>query len=58
MQVIETKIKKIIANEGMVIVPKQAQYDENGNEMPRSGVKAIYLAINDSEDNYEEIEEG
>ena len=57
MKVIETSVKKIIADENKVIIPKEIQYDENGNEIPRSGAKVIYLAINDSEDNYMEIED-
>ena len=57
MQVIETSLKKLIASEGMIIVPKEIQFDEEGNELPREGSKIIYLAINDSEDNYEEIKE-
>ena len=57
MKVIETSLKKLIASEGMVIIPKEIQYDEEGNELPREGAKIVYLAINSSEDNYEEIEE-
>ena len=57
MEIIKTKLTKLIASEGKVIVPKEIQYDEEGNEMPREGSKIIYLAINDSEDNYEEIDE-
>ncbi len=57
MEIVETKLKKLIASEGMVIVPKETQYDEDGNELPKEGSKIVYLAINSSEDNYEEIEE-
>ena len=57
MKVIETKLKKLVASEGKVIVLKQKEYDEEGNEIPRQQSKIVYLAINDSEDNYEEIDE-
>jgi hypothetical protein len=57
MEIVETKLKKLIASEGKVIVPKEIQYDEEGNEIPRDGAKTIYLAINDNENNYEEIED-
>ena len=57
MKVIETKLKKLVASEGKVIVSKQKEYDEEGNEIPRQQSKIVYLAINDSEDNYEEIDE-
>lgn len=57
MEIIETKLKKLIAGDGKVIVPKIIQYDEEGNEIPRVGAKTIYLAINDNENNYEEIED-
>ena len=57
MEVIKNKITKLIADEGKVIVHKEIQFDEEGNELPREGSKIIYLAINDSEDNYEEIDE-
>ena len=57
MEIIKTELKKLIASEGKVIIPKEIQYDEEGNEIPREGSKIIYLAINDSEDNYEEIDE-
>lgn len=57
MEVIETKLKKLVASDGKVIVLKQKEYDENGNEIPRYKSKIVYLAINDSEDNYEEIDE-
>ena len=57
MEIIKTELKKLIASEGKVIVHKEIQFDEEGNEIPRDGSKIIYLAINDSEDNYEEIDE-
>ena len=57
MEIVETKLKKIIADEGKLLVPKEIQFDEEGNEIPRQGVKVVYLAINSSENDYEEIEE-
>ena len=57
MEIIETKLKKLVASDGKVIVLKQKEYDEEGNEIPRHQSKIVYLAINDSEDNYEEIDE-
>lgn len=57
MEIVETKLKKLIASEGKLLVPKEIEYDEEGNEIPRVGAKIIYLAINDNENNYEEIED-
>jgi len=57
MEIVETKIKKLIASENKVIVPKEILFDEEGNELPREGAKIIYLAITDNENNYEEINE-
>ena len=57
MKVIETTLKKLIASEGKLLVPKTINYDEEGNEIPREGAKVIYLAINSSENDYEEIED-
>lgn len=57
MEIIETKLKKLIASEGKILVPKTKEYDEDGNEIPRQGAKIIYLAINASENDYEEIDE-
>lgn len=57
MEIVETKLKKLIASEGKLLVPKEIQYDEEGKEIPRVGAKVIYLAINDNENNYEEIED-
>lgn len=50
-------LRKLIASEGKIIVPKKIQYDEEGNELPREGNKVIYLAINSDENDYEEINE-
>lgn len=57
MEIVETKLKKLIASEGMLLVPKEIQFDEEGNEIPREGSKTVYLAINASENDYEEIED-
>ena len=59
MEVIGKEPKKLIASEGKVIVRKDwiQEYDEENNPIPRDKSKIIYLAINDSEDNYEEIDE-
>ena len=57
MEIIETKLKKLIASEGKLLVPKTINYDEEGNEIPREGAKVVYLAINGNENDYEEIEE-
>lgn len=57
MEIIETKLKKLIASEGKLLVPKTINYDEDGNEIPRQGAKVVYLAISASENDYEEIEE-
>ena len=57
MEIIETKLKKLIASEGNLLVPKTIEFDEEGNELPRQGAKVVYLAINSSENDYEEIDE-
>ena len=57
MEIIETKLKKLVASEGKVLVPKHIDFDEFGNEIPRQGAKVIFLAINGSENDYEEIDE-
>ena len=49
-------LRKLIASEGKLLVHKEIQYDEEGNEIPREGAKVIYLAINANENDYEEIE--
>lgn len=53
----EVVLRKLVASEGKVLRQKRVDYDEEGNEIPRSTSKEIYLAINDTEDNYEEIDE-
>lgn len=57
MKVTETKLRKIEADEGKVLVLKEKRYDEEGNLIKDEGAKIIYLAISDSEDNYIEIDE-
>ena len=59
MEVIGKELKKLIASEGKVLVRKDwvQEYDEENNPIPRDKSKIIYLAINDSADNYEEIDE-
>ena len=57
MEIVETKLKKLIASEGKLLVHKEIQYDEEGKELPREGSKVIYLAINSNENDYEEINE-
>lgn len=58
MELIEKNdLRKLIPSEGKLLVPKTIDYDEDGNEMPRQGVKVVYLAISASESDYEEIDE-
>lgn len=58
MEIVEkNSLRKLIASEGKILVLKTKEYDEDGNEIPRQGAKIIYLAINASENDYEEIEE-
>ena len=58
MEVIETKVtlRKLVPSEGKVLRTKQVEYDEQGNEIPRSLIEEVYLSVNDSVDNYEEVE--
>lgn len=51
------KIRKLMADEGKVIVSKETEKDENGNDVPVVKAKEIYLGKEDSEENYVEIEE-
>lgn len=59
MEIQEVKLRKLIASEGKVIISKEKQTDEEGNEteMPLVKSKEIYLGKNDSEENYIEIDE-
>ena len=60
MKILKTQLTKLEAEEGKVLVRKDwvQEYDEEENPIPRDTYKVIYLAVNDSEENYEEIEEG
>lgn len=54
----ENKIRKLKADEGFVIVSKQkVEIDNKGNTDYAIKSKEIYLGVNDSEENYIEIEE-
>ena len=58
MELIEKNgLRKLISSEGKLLVQKNIDYDEDGNEIPRQGVKVVYLAISASENDYEEIDE-
>lgn len=59
MEKVETKLIKLIASDGKVIVRKDwvQEYDKENKPIPRDTYKVVYLAINDSADNYEEIDE-
>ena len=59
MEKIETKLIKLVASEGKVIVRKDwvQEYDEENNPIPRDTSKILYLATGDDSDNYEEIDE-
>ncbi|MCI8410882.1 MAG: hypothetical protein HFJ40_00195 [Clostridia bacterium] len=51
------KIRKLTADENKIIISKETQKDENGNDVPVVKAKEIYLAKEDSEENYVEVEE-
>ena len=59
MQLQETnvKIRKLTADEGKMIVSKEMQKDEKGNDVPVVQAKEIYLGKEDSEENYIEVNE-
>ena len=51
-------LRKLTASEGKIIISKETQIDEEtGEKNPVTKAKKIYLGKNDSEDNYEEIDE-
>lgn len=50
-------LRKLEASEGKVLRFKRVDYDDEGKEIPRDVSKEIYLAVTDSADNYEEIDE-
>ena len=53
----DVKLRKLTADEGKIIISKEKQKDENGNEIPVIRAKEIYLGKEDSEENYLEINE-
>jgi hypothetical protein len=54
----EIKLRKLIAEEGKILVSKSTHYDEETKqEIPDIKSKIVYLGKNDTEDNYVEIEE-
>lgn len=55
METIE--VRKIIADEGKVFLITPETQDENGNVTPTETSKEIYLGVNDSAENYQEIDE-
>ena len=59
MEIQEKKVtlRKLTASEGKVIISKETQTDENGNEVPLVRAKEVYLGKADSEENYLEVEE-
>lgn len=50
-------LRKLTASEGKVIISKEMQTDENGNEVPLVRAKEIYLGKGDSKENYLEVKE-
>lgn len=57
MELTKIEVRKLVASEGKVLVHKEKQYDEEGNEIKQEGVKIIYLAKNSNPDDYIEIDE-
>lgn len=57
LQETNVKLRKLTADENKIIVSKEMQKDENGNDVPVVRAKEIYLGKNDSEENYTEVEE-
>lgn len=53
----QVELRKLVASEGKVLREKNVQFDKDGNEIPRQTFKEVYLAINASQDLYEEIDE-
>lgn len=50
------ELRKLVAEDGKIIVSKATIIDENGIEIPSIKSKEIYLGSEDKEDNYLEIE--
>lgn len=59
MEIQEQKItlRKLIASEGKVLRLKEITKDQDGKEIPGQLAKIVYLAVNESADDYEEIDE-
>ena len=57
LQETNVKLRKLTADEGKIIVSKETQKDEDGNDIPVVQAKEIYLGKEDSQDNYMEVEE-
>lgn len=54
----EIKVRKLVAEEGKIIVSKARHYDEElEKEVPDVQGKIVYLGKNDNEENYEEVED-
>lgn len=57
MELTKIEVRKLVASEGKILVNKDPQYDEEGNEIPREGSKIVYLAKNSNPEDYIEIDE-
>ena len=57
METQTVELRKIIADEGKVFLITPETQDENGNVTPAETSKEIYLGVNDSAENYPEIDE-
>lgn len=58
MEIVEkNNLTKLIADKNKVIILKEKQFNEDGNEIQQVGSKIIYLAINSDPNNYIEVDE-
>lgn len=57
MELTKVELRKLVASEGKVLINKNPQYDEEGNEIKQEGMKVIYLASTSNPDNYIEVDE-
>lgn len=58
MEIVEkNNLIKLIADKNKVIILKEKQFNEDGNEIKQVGSKIIYLAINSDPNNYIEVDE-
>ena len=57
METQTVELRKIIADEGKVFLITPETQDENGNVTSAETSKEIYLGVNDSAENYQEIDE-